>query len=440
MRIFKKIIFTLIILSIFFIITGVIAIHILIKAKGKVLLTEKLTQILGRQVTIEKVQPFFPLNFYVKNIEAKDLFKIEEIYIKCKIFDILRNRLSLVKIVKPTVTIDKDFFISTLPKFKSLKERKNIEEEKISSKTNSFEKLYNNFLFNKIKNKFLFTYFCINKFFIKEGTLCFIDNTLAQPFTIKFENVNANIDNLNFPYMALGKIDFQVGGEIFWKDKKRGDLRLEGRVNYLKKNMDARIFFENIDYSIFDPYYPPFWKSENLGVKEAYISLSSYLNSKNNNLIIDNVLALEKIVFVDNPQDPSKVKYLQTILALIQGEREKPIVHFRLQTKMDDPKFDFSGFQYNFKGMIKFKPSFMAEKIFDTGKKKVFEGTSQLKEFTLDNAIKFITELLNKIKKFTQFSFTKKATAKTNVDVQIQAQPLVNSTVDNETQENVTRY
>ncbi|MCM8819337.1 MAG: DUF748 domain-containing protein [Candidatus Omnitrophica bacterium] len=424
MKIFKKIFFTLIILVIFCIITAIIAIHIFIKVKGKDFLTEKFTQIFGRQVKIEKVSAIFPLNFYIKNIEAKDLFKVDEIYVKCKIFDILRNRLSSVKVVKPTINIDSSFFISTLPKFKSLKGEK-IEEKVLIKKKFFF---------------FLFKSFYINGFFIQDGTLYFVDNTVAQPFIIKIENINANIDNLGFPNIGLRKISFQAEGEIFWKDKKKGSLRLDGWINYSKKNMDARIFFENVDYCIFDPYYPPFWKSENLGIKEAYLSLTSYLNSKNNDLIIDNILSLEKIVFVENPPDPSKVKYLQTILSLIQGERDKPLIHFRLQTKMDNPKIDFSNFQYNFKGMIKFTPSFMAEKIIDKSREKIFEGISQIKEFTLDNAIKFIIALFDKAKEIAKLPFTKKSTAKTNIDIQIQAQPLENSTIGSYTQYNLTGF
>ncbi|MBU2103076.1 MAG: hypothetical protein KKF80_06740, partial [Candidatus Omnitrophica bacterium] len=185
----------------------------------------------------------------------------------------------------------------------------------------------------------------------------------------------------------LKKFSCQIKGVLPWRQGKAGRLAIDGWIDYPHRNMDVDVTLQNIDYHAFAAHYPPFWKPDNLGVREALLSLAANLHSQHNNLLIDTSVILESIAFMENVQENSKIRYLKTIIAIIQGEQKKPTLSLRINTLMDAPQLDFSQFKNNFKGMIKFRPTMAVEQAVEKAKEVGVSAVKETKEIAVDNAI-----------------------------------------------------
>jgi len=227
---------------------------------------------------------------------------------------------------------------------------------------------------------------------------------LNPSLKVAVENIRGTIKNFSYPQRK--KILINLEGSLRVNDKVIEDaLIVSGWVNWAKKDMDLRFKAKEIDYFMFKDYYPPFWKPENLEIKEAYLSLNSHLVSKKDNLLIDYYIILNRIVFNENPEDESKVKSLKTIIALFTQD-EQPRVHLRYHTKMSKPEFKMSSIG---EGMLAQLKELNTTTIIDSvnqllGKTQeaVGSGVKSIKGITIDPVIKGIQqageELLKNIK------------------------------------------
>ncbi len=372
----------------------ILGFQIFLKLKGKEVLSRKLTELFGRPVRIEKLEPLFPLGIFLEDLEAEKLFKIKRVYAKGFAIDIFKKGLILfsLKIVEPQVRIERDFFIESPPIKKSgvsLPLHTDLEKKTLAAGVES-----------TTQRKHFFLPFKIKHLVIEKGEFEFIDKIDPQDtVTLRLENLDSRMNNLSFSKRGLGKFSLYLKGELPWNKETIGSLNLEGWIDYLKRNMDLKLALKNVDYFALSSYYPPFWKPANLGLKEAYLSLEAKLNSKNNDLIIDAELSLEKISFLEDFAEPSKIKYLRTVIALIKGGQEKPTLRFRLHTRMDNPRFDFQQITYNLKDTFKVSPILMAESTLDKTKNKLKEATKEIKKLTVDSFLEILKTVVVPLEK-----------------------------------------
>jgi len=402
MKTFKKIIIFFLILVVIFI----ISFYLFIKFKGKDFLINKITQTSKRKTEILELRPSFPFDIYIKNLKIEGLFNVEEAYLSFSPLDLFKKfKFSSVKLVRPT-------FILDLSSSKEID--KGLIQQKIQEKIQEEQPLKESpqpqiDSFNKEKD----FNFIIKNLIIEDGTFYFVDKV-----KIKVENINAKAHNLNISNFGI-KTMLNLEGKIYWDKDNVGILVLDGWLDNFKKNMDLDLKFYNIDYVAFSKYYPPFWKPENLGVKRAFLSIFAKLNSKKNNLVIDTNLVLENIEFMENFDDTSKIKYLKTVLALLKSDKEKPELNFRINTKMDSPKLDFSG--VDLKGVAKFTPTYIVDRAIEKTKNNVSKNLKNIKAFTLDNFLNMIKQFINTIKDFIKYPNNENnKEVKTNIDIKLE--------------------
>lgn len=192
----------------------------------------------------------------------------------------------------------------------------------------------------------------IGKLFINNASAQITDLTGGEPVTFNLRKVGVVLKH--FIYPKLPKFYVELNASLDKDDIKSDNIiAIKGWVDYAHRNMDVKFDINNVDYVMFSNYYPPFWKPDNLGVKDAKLSLNSKLNSLNNDLVIEAVLALDKIEFLEAMQNDSRVNSLRTMIAFFNDGNGKPVLPIKLRTKMDSFHIDFASLQSEFKGKMK---------------------------------------------------------------------------------------
>ncbi|MFH1318809.1 MAG: DUF748 domain-containing protein [Candidatus Omnitrophota bacterium] len=214
------------------------------------------------------------------------------------------------------------------------------------------------------------------KFSIKIGSLVFkeskarlIDSSLRQPVTLNFDDITLTVCNFEYPKLTKFKINLITAVRTD-RMGEGNEIEISGWVDYFYKNMNVNVGINNIDGYTFNDYYPPFWKLEKFGVKGAMFALKANLNSQHNDLVIDGTLSLEKMDFVEETEAFSdRIKYLKTVIALLQGTKDKASINVKLKTKMDAPNLDFASVKDNFKGIVNISAASVVGDIIETIKK-----------------------------------------------------------------------
>jgi len=188
-----------------------------------------------------------------------------------------------------------------------------------------------------------FFFFVFRKIFISHISLNFLDENFFPPLRLRFRDAKIVLKNFNYPVKDKFYIDLTASlekGNIFMEDV----LKFKGWIDKKNKDMDARLEINNYDYFAFADYYPPFWRPENLELKEAYLSLNVKLVSLKNEMEIDGTLYLDRYAFSKSPQESSKVESMLKMINLFPKDKEgRHYFHLPpLKTKMDKLEIDFS--------------------------------------------------------------------------------------------------
>jgi len=243
----------------------------------------------------------------------------------------------------------------------------------------------------------------INDLILDDASIIFRDDEQNPPLSIRLEGIDALIENFKYP--TFSKFYLEITSSLSVNEKKMKDvLNITGWVDWSKKDMDVFFQAKEIDYFTFDDYYPPFWKTKNLELKEASLSLASYLVSKDDDLLIDYYIILNRAVFNEPPQNEEKVKNLKKIIAFLKKNGES-IVHLTDKTKMSSPEFKITsigdGILKHLQELEVLADTF--NRLFGKTQDTVENGVKGLKGLTIDptvGAVKgFVEEFLKNLKK-----------------------------------------
>jgi len=377
----------------FFIFLGIVVVIVLtlhivlfvfINTKGKDVIAESIKKNLGVEASIESLTLKFPFNIEIKNFKCADIsFKKANLFLGMP--DPFRFRIILNKVsidgLNMKITKNKEGVVFLpLPAKSRPAGQKEIRKEVPVSQAARAEK-------KELAIK-------LHKGYINNGVVEFIDLTGKKPVNIIFENVILKLNNFSYPKLTK----FYITLESALKTDKgisEEAVSIDGWLDYFHKNMDADLNLNAIDYTSFSEYYPSFWKPDNLGIKEAYLSLQANLKSKDNNLIIDSILSLDKIEFIEDEGEYSDNRDLiRTMIAFIQGDKEKATLNLRFKTKMDSPHLDFSSIKDSLPGSA----FIITQGVISKTGKAVSESIKDVKEITLDKPIDTIKETIDTLK------------------------------------------
>ncbi|MCP4652801.1 MAG: hypothetical protein GY858_05395 [Candidatus Omnitrophica bacterium] len=358
-----------------------------VNSKGKEMIVKSVEKSLGVKPELESVSLKFPFHLEVKGFKVSD-FSVDEIRLAPDIIYLIIGRIALNKVYvngfNMKVEVNKDI----LKKISLLSERlpQKIGFELIPS-------VYADSLaIPSIK------YLKVKSLDINNGSLEIVNVKKGKSVSFKLTKMSAKLKNFVYPELPKFYIDLNASLEGKGVSMENA-LSARGWIDYRNKNMDMTINAKDIDYAAFSDYYSPNWKPDKIGLKEAIFVFYAKAEAKDNELVIDCVLTAERVSFVPEEQleDATRMRNTKTVLAILKGSGEKPVLPFRLKTTMDAPKFDMSSAKASLKGKVNF-PKLLLGSFVGKVTKKISETSEKTKEVTLDTAIDAVKDVVNEFK------------------------------------------
>ncbi|MFH1772274.1 MAG: DUF748 domain-containing protein [Candidatus Omnitrophota bacterium] len=366
-----------------------------INKKGKDLLSSKIEQETGLATNINSLSFKFPYNVSINQASCGG-------FILNKI-DIV---LGAINPFKPSITLNKVFIDGFLYKIEiggpeSLREPEHNEKEPV--KTESFpsspgikepdensDKSGVAGLADLQKPEDVFS-LRIRHLKLSNGVIEITDKTQGKILAYSLKDLKGEVKEFSYPDFGRFFLQFQSSlsaHNLVIEDALSGG----GWINYPKKDMDVKVNLQNIGSRLIKEYLPQNWQPDKLGIEEAYLSLLLKLNSKNNDLAVEGQVTLEEIKFVEQAEDPSKVRLVKTVLSLLKRDKDKSALEFQFNTKMDNPVFDFSVLKASFSQNASFGIDKIVIHTADKAIQSVVDKVKDTKELTVDNVVDAIKE------------------------------------------------
>ncbi|MCK9574086.1 MAG: DUF748 domain-containing protein [Candidatus Omnitrophica bacterium] len=356
-----------------------LVVFIFLNINGKNMLRNYIKTNFAAEADISSVSFRFPFTVVVKGFKCGDA-EFSKANISLGIFNPFNRCISLSRVyvndLHFKITIEKDKVALTPFFVKKTTQEENLPVQAEEAKATEVSQ-------ESKKKSFSVK---IGKLLVNNASAQILDLTKDNPVIFNLTNVDILLKH--FIYPGLPKF-YVEGNASLEKGEIKSDnvITVKGWVDYNHRNMDIKFNINNADYIMFSEYYPPFWKPDNLGLKDAKLSLDSKINSLNNDLVIEAVLALEKIEFSEEKQNDSRVNSFKTMLAFFKGDEGKPVLPIKLRTKMDSFHLDFASLQSEFKGKMKLDIGSIVINILDKAKAKITETTKDVKGVTIDKAV-----------------------------------------------------
>lgn len=386
-----------------------VSLFIFINLKGKAFIIQNIEKEFGEVATLESLTLKFPFNLEIKNFKCGDVsFKEANIVLGfCGpfqfrlAFDKIDIKGLYVKVRKSKRGIKiKPFLIPELAQDK--------EESSAGQKAVPLDK-------PKVVVRKAVP-LKIQRLHIEDGRIEFIDVGHKKPIRIFVQDISVKIKNIAFPELTKAHIDLLASLKSETAVSK-DSVSLSGWVDYFRKDMDVNLNLTSIDYALFSQYYPQFWKPKALSIKQAYLSLKSHLHSENNDLTIKNTLTLDEIEYIDDGEESSRRNMAKTIVALIQGEKDKASLNFTVKTKMVPLVLDLSSIQKSFINSVPMSPGLVMQGVFGKTKRTVSGGVDSAKEVTADTMGKTIKAIKGLVGEFKDiFKSSEKASESKDTD------------------------
>ncbi|MGE5197885.1 MAG: DUF748 domain-containing protein [Deltaproteobacteria bacterium] len=335
--------------------------HIFVNIAGKDLLTRKLEKTFKRKVTVGTVSALFPASLDVRNIQSKGLFSAAEVFAGAGLLDIFGEdfRLSKVIVIRPEVTLQKNFFAAAanvLVPLGTEKKSEAAESPKEAEKKDAPEPDLN--VFSITHGRFLSSRFVIGSLIVNEGAVSYLDKLPDnREIAINVEHVNMKAENVNFGFTSSQVSTFELSGRIPWqKGSTVGKISLQGWINPKKNDMQAHLKIEDIDAVYLQPYYSSWINLEKARIEKAKLSFTSEISGLNNELTAQCHLELTDIVFKPRPPEEEEKKE-EKIAAAVFGilkslNQGKIALDFTIRTKMSKPIFGVGDIKSAFENKI----------------------------------------------------------------------------------------
>ena len=329
MEVFKRIIIVILI----FLVIIYLGLCIFIWTKGKNLLSEKLSQLIGKEVNIGSLYISPPYTISIIDLKIEELLTIDKIKLEPSIIGLFLGQHGLNKLLlfRPTVSLVR----SENAKF-------NINEIIDSIKLRRSK--------SKKKSKVIFF---IKEAILKDGKITFQDKRAKLTFDILPLQMSTITSLRNFKT----RINLEARA-ISDNGQNLGKISAAGWLNFFKKDMDVKLSLNDTEVAYFAAYFKKFFRK----VKSGKLFFTADMVSRDNDLTIDCHLKTHDLRFSDeslivDAQD-KKITLFGNISGLVLdtliGSGGGGIFDFSIHTKFDRPRLEGLQFKGNiFKEPIK---------------------------------------------------------------------------------------
>jgi len=318
MRVLKAIIIWLAVL----IVVIYVGASVFIATAGKDILAKTASDILGRETKVGSLSLLPPYTISINNLEVKDFVKVSNIKIEPSIVSFLIGKIGFNKLIisKPALN---------LVRLDTVKFNFNEMLDNIAKKFQGQEK----------KDVFA------KELLIDNGHISFVDKVASVNFNISSIDLSV-ITGLDLKTRIKANAKAQeTSGQNF------ADLEVDGWVNFLRKDMDAKVSLNVLDISYAKGYFNNYAKN----IRSGKLLFSSNLVSKSNDLTVDCHVEAKDLVFkseeavseTENKQAALFNNISGIVFSTILAPGSKGVFDFSIHTKLDSPKLEGLRFQGN---------------------------------------------------------------------------------------------
>ncbi len=305
----KILIVVLAVLTIFILILG-----IFISFYGRQVLTSQIEKNLKRKVKIEKVAFSPPLSVTLTGLSVENLLTAQEVSFSPNLLGLLAGRVILdnLRFVKPVITLE------------YLADGKlNLPKSELKGKVPPL---------------------LATALIIEDGTLIFSDKKISpEGYKTILKSLDLKIYKAGLLPLSL-RFGYKVSA-IFVdpKDRKLGNVRGSGWVDFGPKDMDGDLRISGLDVTYFEPYYGNFISEKKL--LAANLDFVSEMSAKRNDLVAQCHLEISDLVYLKEEPNKEESKipdFFTSALDLFTNSQGKISLDFTVKTKLDNPRLIIS--------------------------------------------------------------------------------------------------
>ncbi len=309
-------------------------VYLFLLFKGRTILVRELKQMTQKEVSLGYCSITLPLNINIKNLDIKDLLKVESATISPSFIGFLTGRVVLNSVIveKPEFTYER-----FPPQAVGLTSRGNSDAVMAAAKS-------------KVRTGIPII---LRRLIIKDGRVNYIDHTVSTGgIMITLRDINLKLRNI-YAFPASIITNFELSGKIPWKEgQDEGKIEAKGWLDLIRRDMEGSFKIEDIDGIYLYPYYSTWVDLEKARIEKAKLNFSANVKGVNNNVTAECHLELTDIVRKPRPAGEGEDKaekitnaVLDVFKALNQG---KIVLDFTIRTKMDRPELGFGNIKMAF--------------------------------------------------------------------------------------------
>jgi hypothetical protein len=194
---------------------------------------------------------------------------------------------------------------------------------------------------------------------IVDGVLVYSDLAVSPEtggIKITVTDLDVTVTNTyQFPKEIVTK--FALSADIPWKDSpEKGSVKLDGWMNYDRKDMRAMLEMKDIDALYLYPYYSGWFSLDKANIQKAKLAFISNVTGLNNDVTAACHLELTELSFKQREADAEQSRserIAQKVLQFFQAMNNGKVnLDFSIRTKMDSPEFGLNSIKNAFYNML----------------------------------------------------------------------------------------
>lgn len=318
--------------------------HIFVNTRGKELLTKKLQSVFGEGVRVGSVTTGLPFNLIIRDLGVKDWFSCRQVVAGMGLFDVLGDDFILSELKLDGLSI---VFERKRRRDQDTQEADAGPGGQPAAPEGEAKVLLNppqaprKPLFARAPGRAI----TLRQLVFTGADISFIDYTAeGGPVTVALKDVNAVIEGIQWPLGGPQVTFFKLRGVIpSASDGESGRVRIDGWMNFLKKDMRATIEVDGMDALTLKPYFSDWVDVEKARIQKAKLKFTGTVTSLRNDVLAACHTELTQIEFKPRAEDEKKdrlERITQAVLGMLGAQNQGTIVlDFTYKTKFDSPEF-----------------------------------------------------------------------------------------------------
>ena len=171
---------------------------------------------------------------------------------------------------------------------------------------------------------------------VRDGKIIFTDRKVSPGgYQVIVNKLNIKVSKVSLPVTSLAT-NFDLSARLNTPAGRAfGDITFSGWLDYLAKNMDAKLEVRGLDVTNFAPYYGNFISNKKL--LSARLDLGSTFKAKNNALNIITDFNLSKLVYEKTEEQQPELDLMKNALDIFTDPDGNLHLVFNINTKLDNP-------------------------------------------------------------------------------------------------------